>query len=124
LKTFRDATDKFILNLETPLASDKGRNAPLRGRKSYLHWADAGKTAQALVNLRADAVSLANNHTMDLGVAGLESTFDTLAEYGIKWFGAGNNRAEAEVPYSVEIPASHGGGEILFRGCFQYSRVY
>ncbi len=42
-----------------------------------------------------DVVSLANNHMMDFGQGGLETTRRTLDEAGIKYSGAGLNLAEA-----------------------------
>ncbi|MCC6915154.1 MAG: CapA family protein [Rhodospirillaceae bacterium] len=49
-----------------------------------------------------DVVSLANNHMMDFGSSGLETTRRTLDDAGIKHSGAGVNLAEAFRPTVVE----------------------
>lgn len=121
LRPFIDASDTFILNLETPLIDPGDKDSPLAGKKTYLHWADPEATGNALKDLGVDAVSLANNHTLDQGPEGLESTFQTLSELGIEWFGAGHTLTEAQEPYRVVIPERAGGGEIHLHGSFQYS---
>jgi poly-gamma-glutamate synthesis protein (capsule biosynthesis protein) len=47
-------------------------------------------------------VNLANNHTMDYGVEGLEKTINTLDENNILYFGAGKNIEKASKPLIVE----------------------
>lgn len=122
LLPFINSADKFIVNLETPLVDAAKRSSPLQGKKTYIHWAEPSKTPQALKELGVDAVSLANNHTLDHGRQGLLSTFEHLAKVKIPWFGAGRDLAEAHRPYVIPLPLSMGGGEIHFHGSFQYSR--
>jgi capsule synthesis protein PGA_cap len=55
-------------------------------------------------------VSLANNHAMDYGTAGLASTRRALREAGIHAVGAGANRREACAPLFLEI----GGRRVAF----------
>lgn len=121
LRAFVAASDMFVANLETPLVDPSGCPSPLAGKKSYIHWADPVGSGAALKDLGVDAVSLANNHTLDHGVDGLHSTFETLIELNIPWFGAGRNIEEAHAPYSIPLPERVGGGELHFHGSFQYT---
>lgn len=122
LKPFADAADAFILNLETPLLDPTHLRSPLKGKKTYIHWGDPQKTLAELQNLGVNAVSLANNHTVDYGVAGLEETFHTLSGTGVDWFGAGRSLAEAQAPYRLTLPERVGGGEFHFHGGYQYTK--
>lgn len=83
---FRDA-DLVVGNLEGTL-SDVG--TPME--KQYVFATDP-----ALVTGLAPfwAVTLANNHATDYGLAGLERTIEVLDAQGIAWFGAGSTEAEA-----------------------------
>jgi len=49
-----------------------------------------------------DALALANNHTMDLGAAGLLETMQHLDDAGVSWAGGGRNIAEARRPAMLE----------------------
>lgn len=124
LRPFIEASDSFILNLETPLARRDEFPSPLEGRKKYIHWADPEGSGGALTELGVDAVSLANNHTVDLGHDALTSSLDALTARNIAWFGAGRFREEAERPYRLSLPERVGGGEIDFYGAFQYARSH
>jgi poly-gamma-glutamate synthesis protein (capsule biosynthesis protein) len=50
-----------------------------------------------------DAVSLANNHSMDFGVDGMNEMLNVLEQEELPYFGAGRNIAQANRPYVVEI---------------------
>lgn len=121
LKPFIEACDSFILNLETPLVDPSEFPPPLK--KAYLHWGDPKKTVNQLKKLNVDAVSLANNHTLDRGYAGLEATFQVLDDAGVSRFGAGRNIDEARAPYRLMLPERVGGGEVHFHGSYQYSAL-
>lgn len=73
-----------------------------------------------VVEMGFDVVSLANNHSYDLGAEGLESTISLLDQKGIKHCGAGRNLEEASKPAVVEI----NGKTIAFLACCQYGSVY
>lgn len=124
LESFVADADRIVFNLETPLVDPDIHPSPLRGKKSYIHWADPLKTVGALKRLGVDAVSLANNHTLDHGVEGLISSISHLTDAGISYFGAGANRAEAAVPFAIEVPTDVGGGTVNLFGAFQYSKNY
>ena len=70
LRELIDSADLVVGNLEVPLAADV--DPALRGQKNYLGWSDAEETVAALQEAGFDALSLANNHTLDCGEAGLE----------------------------------------------------
>jgi len=59
--------------------------------------------ARNLKDTGFNMLNLANNHTMDHGAKGLTDTMNTLAEYGISWFGAGKTVEEAASPVFVNI---------------------
>lgn len=59
--------------------------------------------APALADAGFDVLSLANNHAMDYGVAGMEATLSHLDDAGIDVIGAGWNKTDAEEPYFIEI---------------------
>lgn len=124
LRKFVRASDTVIVNLETPLVDPERTPSPLVGKKAAIHWGHPKYATEHLADLGVDAVSLANNHALDHGVKGLESTFQVLSEAGIKWFGAGRNIQEAQEPYVIALPKYVGGGQIQFHGSFQYSNLH
>lgn len=89
--------DLTIANLETPLAD---RQTPIS--KWGPNLIAPNETAKGLVSLGVNAVSLANNHIMDQGTEGFESTLNVLDVAGIHYFGAGKNLRNACVPYIYE----------------------
>jgi len=52
----------------------------------------------SLKEARIDYCSLANNHTLDFGVAGMLETVKSLNHWKIHWAGVGHNLAEAQRP--------------------------
>lgn len=96
LPELRDA-DFAMVNLETALGT-AGSPAP----KSYTFQAPAS----ALDKLRTagvDAVSMANNHAVDHGRAGLADTLDILQRGTLPVVGLGSNEQEAFAPLLVDI---------------------
>lgn len=89
-----------IVNLETPL-SDQTPDR-LRG-KDYLHFTDAGQAVPAMHAAGIDAVSLANNHSMDQGLRGLENTLEALDSGPLDYFGIGRSLEEASAPLVTMI---------------------
>jgi hypothetical protein len=90
------AADVVIGNLETPLvaqaALDPHRGALFSDEQHVEH----------LLHLGITACSLANNHTMDCGEAGLLETLAALQRSNLRAFGAGANLAAARRPLLVE----------------------
>jgi poly-gamma-glutamate capsule biosynthesis protein CapA/YwtB (metallophosphatase superfamily) len=122
VKPLLAGADLVVANLETPLTAP-GQSA-LAGRKQYVHWSDPEKAPAALVRHNIKAACLANNHAMDYGKAGLESTLAALARHGIGHYGAGGDEAAAEGPLRVELGAGAGKVRLAFLGGFEHHAVY
>jgi poly-gamma-glutamate capsule biosynthesis protein CapA/YwtB (metallophosphatase superfamily) len=99
--------DLFIANLETVLYDNP--TGPLDGIKNYLGWDSPSRTLDVLKRLGVDAVTLANNHTMDFGARVLAATVSQLERGGILHFGAGRDLTCASTPlaWTARVP----GGE-------------
>jgi hypothetical protein len=92
--------DLVVANLECPLIDEP---TPIVKRGPVLGAPRA--TASQLASLGIDAVTLANNHILDHGPAGLQTTLQALDEAGIRHLGAGANLSAAAEPLLVR-----GGG--------------
>jgi len=94
----RAAPDIRIINLETSVTKSddywKGKGINYR-----MHPENIG----CLTLPKIDLCSLANNHVLDWGYAGLTETLETLRRAEIKFIGAGENREEAESPVIAEM---------------------
>lgn len=86
--------DFRIFNLEVPLA-DTAAPIPKVGAAMRA----PANTVRAMKQLPVDLFTLANNHCMDQGPAGLYSTCETLEKAGIAAVGAGTTVEEAAKPY-------------------------
>ncbi|MBR6159217.1 MAG: CapA family protein [Lachnospiraceae bacterium] len=86
--------DHKIFNLETPLA-DKDEPIAKQGPNLIAPTS----TIPGYKNINTDIVALANNHIMDQGVQGLNSTINVLDAAGIEHFGAGDCLDEAKKPF-------------------------
>lgn len=89
--------DVVFANLEGPLTEAGEPEAD----KRYVFRSPPGKVGPALAAAGFNVVSLANNHTMDYGVEGLQETLSALATVGIKHAGAGLNLRQARQPALV-----------------------
>ena len=115
-------SDLTIANLEVPLSARP--DAGLQGRKKYLGWCDPNRTVAALQQAGIDAVTLANNHALDCGSAGLAETLSRLQGAGIASFGAGPDADSAAHPMIHRF--SVGGIDhslVVFAG-FEHRRRY
>lgn len=86
--------DFRIFNLETPLYDG---NTPIKKAGPNLS-AKCG-CVNGIKALNVDLCTLANNHIMDHGTAGLNSTIETLKNAKIDYVGVGKNVSEASKPY-------------------------
>ncbi|MEV0130095.1 CapA family protein [Dactylosporangium sp. NPDC050688] len=91
------AADLTIVNLETAITS-RGVEEP----KTY-HFRTTPVAIDALKAAGIDAVSIANNHTLDYGRTGLLDTLDALRTAGYPAFGAGANTDEAYRPWLTTV---------------------
>jgi hypothetical protein len=90
LKPWSIRADGFIVNLECPLTS---ANRPASKYGSSIKSSPAA--AGFLAEIGVDLVTLANNHIMDYGTAGLGDTLQACEEAGIAVVGAALNSAGA-----------------------------
>ena len=107
----------LILNLETVLADNP--ESPLRGAKKWMGWDNPDRTTGVLKNLGVNAVSLANNHTMDFGPEVLNQTRRLLNEAGIQSFGAGNSLKEAAKPIKIQCEGKNSTKNIYVFGAMR-----
>jgi len=94
--TLADA-DLTIVNLETAITA-RGTPEP----KTY-HFRTEPKAIDALKAAGIDAVSIANNHTLDYGRVGLLDTLDALSAAAYPAFGAGRNTDAAYLPWLTTV---------------------
>ena len=80
--------DVVIGNLEGPITTAKN------GRSNSAYGAKPA-SASALKRAGFHALSLANNHAMDFGTAGMDETIELLRAQDILPFGAGSNESQA-----------------------------
>jgi poly-gamma-glutamate synthesis protein (capsule biosynthesis protein) len=98
-----DASDLVVANHEGPITHRAEPESKLdTGRKRYWYRARPDAT-RALVDAGVRVVSLANNHVLDFGTAGLADTIVALDEAGIAHCGAGATRSEARRPAIVDV---------------------
>lgn len=93
------AADLRITNLETAICAD-GAPWPDKGIHYRMHPRNIG----CLTAARFDCCSLANNHALDWGRAGLAETLAALRRARIATTGAGQHLAEAATPAVLHIP--------------------
>ncbi|MFH2123395.1 MAG: CapA family protein [Pseudomonadota bacterium] len=91
--TFLQESDFTIANLEACITNQQ--HSTLETIKPYLDWTDIVETPSLLKRLQINAVSLANNHTMDFGATGMEQTLNILRDHDIAFCGAGRSAQEA-----------------------------
>jgi poly-gamma-glutamate capsule biosynthesis protein CapA/YwtB (metallophosphatase superfamily) len=87
-----------IVNLETALTSCNDA-WPGKGINYRMHPTNAAVLNAAGI----DCCSLANNHVLDWGRAGLLETLQTLHQHGVKVAGAGRDATAAAAPAEFEI---------------------
>ncbi|MDQ2089894.1 CapA family protein [Marimonas arenosa] len=99
----RDCDLRFV-NLETAVTTSD--TAAPKGINYRMHPANAPVLSAAGI----DAVTLANNHTLDWGIAGLVETLDVVEKLGISVVGAGRTGPDAAAPQMLPLP---NGGRVL-----------
>ena len=103
----RISPDLRIINLETSVTSS---NDYWQGKG--INYRMHPRNFPCLTAASIDGCTLANNHVLDWGYAGLKETLATLKQAHIKTAGAGANDKEAQAPALFEIPGK--GRVILF----------
>ena len=89
-----NSADVRIFNLEVPLVDKKN---PID--KCGPNLIAPTSTAKGIKALKPSLITLANNHIMDQGIQGLNSTREILNSYNIPYIGVGDNLFEASKPY-------------------------
>jgi poly-gamma-glutamate capsule biosynthesis protein CapA/YwtB (metallophosphatase superfamily) len=95
--------DVRLVNLETSIT----RSDDFAGTKG-IHYRMSPDNAPVLTAARLDVCSLANNHVLDFGAAGLDETLDVLSQAGIDVAGAGR------VPIRPALVPASGGRVVVF----------
>ncbi len=106
LISFCRNADHVIANVEGSVIAPE-KTAIESDKTLFLHYTHAG-AGDILDQMGTDVWCLANNHAMDLGTAGLESTLLQAKAHGAKTVGAGLNIDEASRP--VYFPEAGGIG--------------
>lgn len=94
-----------IVNLETSITTS---DDPCRGKQVLYRMHPANVDCLSAAGI--DVATLANNHTLDWGRAGLVETLEVLARAGIRTAGAGRDPPAARQPAVIAVP---GGGRVL-----------
>ncbi len=105
---FLNSADHVVANVEGPVAEAE-QNTVSSGVTQLLHTIDP-KAVKVLNNMGADIWNICNNHIMDAGEYGIESTLKIAAETGVQTIGAGMNIHEARKPVII----NEAGGIGLF----------
>lgn len=98
--------DLVVANLEAVLT--ERRDSPFDGELPYLATSEPSAGAHSLLDHNIGAVTLANNHIMDMGEDGFLDTLSTLEEHGILYGGAGRDRDRARTPMRIVVPFTDG----------------
>ncbi len=94
------AADWAMVNLETALADD----ATGLTKQPKLYTFLTGSAFPAMLQREGvDLVSLANNHAMDFGVAGMERTLAIKARSSLPMVGVGRTEADAFAPWTGTV---------------------
>lgn len=122
-QTFADTTrdiaplvdgDLNFLNVETVVTADNRLPRDTKGQTSPFSFRTHPQGLRHLVGIGFNVLSLANNHSMDYGAAGLEDTLRHVAalrKHGLLAAGGiGMNRAAASRPETIAVK----GAEIAF----------
>lgn len=101
----RVAPNLRLINLETSITTSDNY-----WKSKRIHYRMQPQNIPCLSAAKIDYCSLANNHTLDWGYAGLNETLETLKQARIQFAGAGRNLAEAAAPAVMNVP---GKGRVI-----------
>ncbi len=103
---FLHSADHVVANVEGPIAKAE-QNTIQSGVGQLLHTIDPA-AVKVLKNMGADIWNICNNHIMDAGEYGIESTLKIAESIGVQTIGAGMDIHQAKKP--VIIPDAGGIG--------------
>ncbi|MEK7528155.1 MAG: AmmeMemoRadiSam system protein B [Patescibacteria group bacterium] len=112
ISRFLGGSDLVVANLEGPFTE----KMPLREGKEKINFSFNEGLTEVLAKLGVTHLNLANNHTLDSGLPGLQDTRNILTKNNIRYFGDPLNKDE--ISDVVEIH----GLEIAFVGFHQFSQ--
>ncbi len=92
------SADLAIANLETPLI-----NSPSPIQKSGAVFGNSSSMLNAIKKSGINFLNLANNHILDHGEKGLQTTIEALINQDFHYVGAGNSIDEAAQPFTTKI---------------------
>ncbi len=95
-------TDLAICHMETPIGRPSDRAGEVSNKNGFTQFVAPYEVAADLHSIGFDRCSTASNHSMDLGVDGIESTLDALDAAGITHTGTARTKDEA-VPTVFEV---------------------
>ncbi len=90
--------DVRIINLESAVSA---HGTPWSGK--YIHYRLHPANVGILQAAAVDCCVLANNHVLDWGLTGLQDTFTTLEDAGIRYAGSGRDSASAGAPAVMPV---------------------
>ncbi len=122
LKPMLTNSDFVICNLETPITDLK--ESPYINKKRFIHWTHTKYAPKTYKANKMLTFSLANNHTLDYGIAGLRQTIAVMKENSLSWFGAGLNEEEAKKPLLRTFRVGNNDFKIAVIGAFEYNKEY
>jgi poly-gamma-glutamate synthesis protein (capsule biosynthesis protein) len=106
-----NAADFIVMNLEVPLAD---RETPIRKCGPCL--IAPTNTINGIKAINPHFLTLANNHILDQGLPGLQTTIQQLDAEGISYAGIGKTLTEARQPYIAIV----GGHKVGFYCCAEH----
>lgn len=89
--------DLVVANLECAITDIA--ESPYKDEKRHTYAANEEETIAALKTAHISLLTLANNHSVDFGKAGLVDTLLALEGHGLPYIGGGRNLAEASKPF-------------------------
>lgn len=129
---FLKSADHVVANVEGPVIAQP-ENTQKVGAAQLLH-SISPDAAGTLKNCGIDIWNINNNHIMDAGAQGLESTLRVARENGVKTIGAGMNIDEAKKPLIIDEAGGIGLFGVGYQracrpasdekpGCFSWSEL-
>jgi hypothetical protein len=110
--------DLVIANLECAISDIPA--SPFEKEKWHTYAAKMDKTVEALKASNISAVTLANNHAVDFGKAGLIDTLEALEESNIAYIGGGRTFEQAANPLFYTGKDDGIKTEIAMISCYNY----
>ena len=111
-----------IANLETPITDIE--ESPFKDSKAWCHWTHVEHAPRTLKQFGIRTVGLANNHTLDFGMPGLEQTLKIIKDNQMVAFGAGLNEIDACQPFFKTFEVGANKQKIAVIAGFEYSSRY